>query len=62
MLDRGYLAGPNLYASLAHTPTILDEYFQAMELVFAEIAENDDDELRALLPDGLAQSGFRRLT
>lgn len=62
MLDQGYLAGPNLYASLAHTPAILDEYFAAMESVFTEISENDDDQLRALLPDGLAQSGFRRLT
>jgi len=62
MLDRGYLAGPNLYASLAHTPDVLEEYFAAMETVFAQIAANSDDELRALLPEGLAQSGFRRLT
>jgi glutamate-1-semialdehyde 2,1-aminomutase len=62
MLDQGYLAGTNLYASIAHTPTILEDYFTAIAPVFAEIAGHDDDELRAALPDGLAQSGFRRLT
>jgi glutamate-1-semialdehyde 2,1-aminomutase len=62
MLGKGFLAGPNLYASIAHTPAILDEYFAALGSVFEEIAANDDDELREQLPDGLAQSGFRRLT
>ena len=62
MLDQGYLAGPNLYASLAHTPTILDGYFSAIAPVFAEVYQHDDNELQALLPDGLVQSGFRRLT
>ena len=62
MLDRGYLAGPNLYASIAHTPEILDEYFTAMDAVFAQLAELDDEQLGELLPFGTAQSGFRRLT
>lgn len=62
MLDHGYLAGPNLYASIAHTPAVLEGYFAAITTVFEDIAKNDDAELRALLPDGLAQTGFRRLT
>ena len=62
MLARGYLAGPNLYASLAHTPQILDDYFTALEPVFMQLAGHDDDELLAALPAGVAQSGFRRLT
>ena len=62
MLDQGYLAGPNLYASIAHTPVILDGYFTALTPVFEEIAQCDDQELLARLPDGLAQSGFKRLT
>ena len=62
MLDQGYLAGPNLYASIAHTPVILDGYFTALTPVFEEIAQFDDQELLARLPDGLAQSGFTRLT
>lgn len=62
MLDQGYLAGPNLYASIAHTPAILEGYFTALTQVFEEIAQCDDQELLARLPDGLAQSGFKRLT
>ena len=62
MLDQGYLAGPNLYASIAHTPVILDGYFTALTPVFEEIAQCEDQELLARLPDGLAQSGFKRLT
>ena len=62
MLDQGYLAGPNLYASIAHTPVILERYFTALTPVFEEIAQCDDQELLARLPDGLAQSGFKRLT
>ena len=62
MLDAGYLAGVNLYASLAHTPQILDSYFAALEPVFGELAGMDDAALSARLPDGPAQAGFRRLT
>jgi glutamate-1-semialdehyde 2,1-aminomutase len=62
MLDQGYLAGPNLYASITHTPVILEGYFTALTPVFEEIGQCDDQELLARLPDGLAQSGFKRLT
>lgn len=61
MLDQGYLAGPNLYASIAHSPAVLEEYFTRLALVLVEIARHDDNELRSRL-SGLAQSGFRRLT
>ena len=62
MLEQGYLAGVNLYVSLAHTPDILNDYFEALTPVFAEIASFEPDELADRLPDGPAQSGFRRLT
>lgn len=62
MLDKGYLAGVNLYASIAHTPEILDEYFDAIAPVFAQLAQMNDEELKEQLPAGPAQSGFRRLT
>ena len=62
MLDAGYLAGVNLYASLAHTTQILDDYFAALEPVFAQLAGLDDAALATRLPDGPAQTGFRRLT
>ena len=62
ILKQGYLAGPNLYASIAHTPAILDDYITALTPVFAELAQLDDAGLAAKLPAGPAQSGFRRLT
>ena len=62
MLDQGYLAGVNLYASLAHTPEILDGYFAALEPVVEALSNLDDLELAARLPSGVAQSGFKRLT
>ena len=62
MLDKGYLAGVNLYASLAHTAQILDDYFDAIAPVFAQLAQMNDDEIKKQLPAGPAQSGFRRLT
>ena len=62
MLDQGYLAGVNLYASLAHTPEVLDDYFATLEPVFDELSNLDNDGLVAKLPSGPAQSGFRRLT
>ena len=62
MLDQGYLAGVNLYASLAHTPTVLNDYFAALEPVFEELSNLNNEELVAKLPSGPAQSGFRRLT
>jgi len=62
MLDQGYLAGVNLYASLAHTPQILSEYFDAITPIFASLAHMNNDDLRGHLPAGPAQSGFTRLT
>ena len=62
MLKQRYLAGLNLYASLAHTPEILDEYFAALDSVFDELSNLDNDGLLAELPSGPAHSGFRRLT
>ena len=62
MLDKGYLAGVNLYASLEHTAQILDDYFDAIAPVFAQLAQMNDDDLKKQLPAGQAQSGFRRLT
>jgi len=62
MLNQGYLAGVNLYASLAHSPLILDEYFDAITPLFQALANMTNDDLIEQLPQGPAQSGFRRLT
>ncbi len=62
MLDQGYLAGNALYVSIAHTDEILADYYDALAVVFAELAQMDDSQLANALPDGTAQAGFKRLT
>ena len=62
MLGHGYLAGVNLYASLAHKPTILHDYFATLDPVFEVLSSLDNEELLAKLSSGPAQSGFKRLT
>lgn len=62
MLEHGYLAGVNLYASTAHTPTIVDTYFSVLEPIFNALSLIDDEKLLASLDSGLAHSGFGRLT
>lgn len=62
MLELGFLAGTNLYVSIAHTPAILDQYLAALEGVFKQLANYSDEELLTNLPAGVVTSGFRRLT
>ena len=62
MLREGYLSGVNLYASLAHTPEILGNYFESLALIFEDLTSMDSLGLAKSLPSGPAQSGFSRLT
>jgi glutamate-1-semialdehyde aminotransferase len=62
MLDHGYLASNSMYTSIAHTPEVLDQYFEALGTVFAQITRSSDPNLGELLPRGSAQAGFKRLT
>jgi glutamate-1-semialdehyde 2,1-aminomutase len=62
LLDQGFLGGMNVYASIAHTDEILDQYFDALAIVMAELAALDDEGLRRQLPNGTAHGGFARLT
>ena len=62
MLREGYLSGVNLYASLAHTPEILDNYFESLAPIFESLGSMDNLGLAKSLPAGPAQSGFTRLT
>jgi len=62
MLKRGFLAGTAIYPTMGHTPEIVAKYGEAIDEVFAEIAEalTTDSVLKRL--DGpIAHSGFRRL-
>jgi glutamate-1-semialdehyde 2,1-aminomutase len=62
MLKLGYLAGTNLYVSTAHTPRIVDDYFDSLDKVFALIRECvDGKDVFSLLNGPVCHSGFKRL-
>lgn len=62
MLKKGYLAGNSLYPCLCHTPEILDDYFDKLDPIFADIRDFEDgcDVMKAL-EGPVCQSGFKRL-
>jgi len=62
LLDLGFLGGMSVYASIAHTDAVLDQYFEAVATIMGELAQLDDAGLLGLLPGGVAQGGFARLT
>jgi glutamate-1-semialdehyde 2,1-aminomutase len=63
MLDRGFLASAQLYASYAHQPEHVTAYLAAVDEVFDLIgrAESRGD-TRSLLRGDVKHSGFERLT
>lgn len=66
MLDRGFLAGSGFYPSLAHTERHIEQYGEAAQPIFVELAEAIDagDVLQRLQQSGCSvrHSGFARLT
>jgi glutamate-1-semialdehyde 2,1-aminomutase len=62
MLARGYLAGTATYACLDHTPRVVDDYFNALEPVFALLAECESGrDITSLLKGPICHAGFGRL-
>ncbi len=62
MLARGYLAGNSVYACTAHTPDVVAGYFDALDPVFALIAECEQGrDVLGLLKGPIAHAGFKRL-
>jgi glutamate-1-semialdehyde 2,1-aminomutase len=62
MLEKGYLAGTAVYSCLAHTPEIIDRFFDALRPIFRTIKECEDGrDVMSLLKGPVAHSGFRRL-
>ncbi|HUY69258.1 MAG TPA: aminotransferase class III-fold pyridoxal phosphate-dependent enzyme [Alphaproteobacteria bacterium] len=62
MLAKGYLAGTMVYASTAHTPEIVDGYFDALDPVFALVKECEDGrDVMSLLKGPVCHAGFKRL-
>jgi len=62
MLSKGYLAGTATYTSMAHTQATHDRYFEALDLVFAQIKDCEDGrDVGELLKGPICHSGFKRL-
>ena len=62
MLEKGYLASTSVYVSTAHTPEIVEGYFEALDPVFALIAQCEDGrDVQSLLRGPVCHSGFKRL-
>lgn len=63
MLDRGYLASAQLYASYAHTPAIVEAYVGAVTEAFAAVGEAlKKGDLMGKLRGPVKHSSFQRLT
>jgi len=63
MLKKGFLASTNFYASTAHTETVMNEYFEALNEVYQLIAKCEKSELNVmnLLEGPVCHAGFARL-
>ncbi len=62
LLDAGYLGGTLLYASIAHTPEVIEPYLQVLGGAFRTIADVDSDaELALLLRGPVCHGTFARL-
>jgi len=62
MLDRGYLASPSIYPTLAHTEEVAASYGEAIDAVFAELSKAiATDSVLGRLRGPVAHTGFQRL-
>ena len=51
-----------MYTSLAHTQEILDNYFEALDPIFADIRDFEDGkDVMKVLEGPVCQAGFKRL-
>lgn len=63
MLDRGYLAKPVFYATLAHTDELIAGYLRTVDETFEVLAAAlKKGDVEARLRGPIAHSGFKRLT
>lgn len=62
MLAKGYLASNLIFSSLAHTPEIVDGYFDTLDPIFGLIKECEEGrDVMALLKGPVCHAGFKRL-
>ena len=62
LLAKGYLASNTVYASIHHTPEVIDGYFEALDPVFELIRECEAGrDVLSLLKGPVCHAGFKRL-
>jgi len=62
MLKKGYLAATSCYTSLAHTSDVIEPYLDALDEVFALIAECEAGRsVEDFLEGPICHGGFKRL-
>jgi len=62
MLKKGFLAGTAVYVCTEHTPPVIDEYFSALDSVFALVRECESGRsVDSLLEGPVCHTGFGRL-
>jgi glutamate-1-semialdehyde 2,1-aminomutase len=62
MLQKDYLASNCVYVSIEHTPKVIDDYFEALDPVFALIGECEAGrDVHSLLKGPISHAGFKRL-
>ncbi len=62
MLGKGYLASNLIFSSLAHTPDVVDGYFNALDPIFGLIKECEQGrDVVSLLKGPICHAGFKRL-
>jgi glutamate-1-semialdehyde 2,1-aminomutase len=62
MLAKGYLAATSVYVCTAHTPEVVDAYFDALDPIFSLIRQCEDGlDVNSLLKGPVCHAGFKRL-
>ena len=62
MLAKGYLAGTSVYVCTEHTPKIVNDFFEALDPIFALVKECEDGrDVMSLLKGPVCHGGFKRL-
>ena len=63
MLKKGYLASNSIYVCTEHSQNIVNNYFKALDPIFAIIKQCEDgrNDINSLLEGPICHSGFKRL-
>ena len=62
MMAKGYLATNLFFSSIAHTPDVVDGYFEVLDPVFALIKECEEGrDVMSMLKGPVCHAGFKRL-